>query len=247
MIAVASIFKNEARYIQEWIDHHRSVGVDLFYLFDNGSSDGGPEVVRGEADVQLIDLPGASRQLQSVAQAVLMAESDGVDWLASIDLDEYLAPGEPWTSVEAVLPPWADCVAPRWLMFGTGGHEAYEPLPTMVRFVRRASRPAVLGKSIVRPSRVNAQITSAHEIGVTGRTYIPPVDELALLHYWTRSVDECREKFDRGMADRPDKRSWDQFEASEEVLNETLDLSFASRFVPSMGQERDIPGVHSPR
>jgi hypothetical protein len=46
-IAVCALFKDEAPYLLEWLAFHRMIGVDLFVLYDNGSSDGGADLVRG--------------------------------------------------------------------------------------------------------------------------------------------------------------------------------------------------------
>jgi hypothetical protein len=35
-----AIFKDEASYLPEWFEFHRLVGVERFFLYDNGSSDG---------------------------------------------------------------------------------------------------------------------------------------------------------------------------------------------------------------
>ena len=39
-LVVASMFKNENSVIKEWLDHNIAVGVEHFYLIDNGSTDG---------------------------------------------------------------------------------------------------------------------------------------------------------------------------------------------------------------
>src|SRR3954467_5375423 len=59
-IAVCAIFKDEAPYLLEWLAFHKLVGVDLFVLYDNGSSDGGGDVIRASSfakNVTLIDWP----------------------------------------------------------------------------------------------------------------------------------------------------------------------------------------------
>jgi len=38
-LSICTIFKNEARYLREWIEFHRLVGVDHFYLYENRSED----------------------------------------------------------------------------------------------------------------------------------------------------------------------------------------------------------------
>ena len=38
-LSVGAIFRDEADYLQEWIEFHRLVGVERFFLYDNGSVD----------------------------------------------------------------------------------------------------------------------------------------------------------------------------------------------------------------
>ena len=38
-LAICSIFQNEAGYLKEWIEFHRLLGVEHFYLFNNLSTD----------------------------------------------------------------------------------------------------------------------------------------------------------------------------------------------------------------
>lgn len=44
------IFKDEAPYLEEWIEYHRLVGVDRFYLYDNNSSDDYMDRIRRYVD-----------------------------------------------------------------------------------------------------------------------------------------------------------------------------------------------------
>src|SRR4051794_11337491 len=36
---VCAIFQNEAKYLKEWIEYHRLVGAQHFYLYNNRSTD----------------------------------------------------------------------------------------------------------------------------------------------------------------------------------------------------------------
>ena len=38
-LSICAIFKNEAKYLKEWIEYHRIFGVDHFYLYNIGSRD----------------------------------------------------------------------------------------------------------------------------------------------------------------------------------------------------------------
>jgi hypothetical protein len=38
-LAMCAIAKNEGRYLQEWIEYHKLLGVEMFYIYDNESTD----------------------------------------------------------------------------------------------------------------------------------------------------------------------------------------------------------------
>lgn len=45
-LSVVLIVKNASRYIEEWINYHRIVGVEKFYIYDNESNDNLKEVLK---------------------------------------------------------------------------------------------------------------------------------------------------------------------------------------------------------
>ena len=45
-LAVVAIFKDEAPYLREWLDYHLLAGVEYFYLYNNGLSDGHADYLR---------------------------------------------------------------------------------------------------------------------------------------------------------------------------------------------------------
>ena len=38
-LAASTICRDDAEYLPEWIEFHRLVGVERFFLYDNGSTD----------------------------------------------------------------------------------------------------------------------------------------------------------------------------------------------------------------
>jgi hypothetical protein len=46
MRSPSAIFRDEAPYVLEWLVLHRMIGGDLFVRYDNGSSDGGADLIR---------------------------------------------------------------------------------------------------------------------------------------------------------------------------------------------------------
>ena len=60
-LVICAIFKNEARYLKEWVEYHRMVGVEHFYLYNNDSTDNYKEELKYYLDnniVTLTDVPG---------------------------------------------------------------------------------------------------------------------------------------------------------------------------------------------
>ena len=37
--SICAIFKDEARFLREWLEYHRLIGIEHFYLYNNFSTD----------------------------------------------------------------------------------------------------------------------------------------------------------------------------------------------------------------
>lgn len=91
-LSVCAIYRNEAPYMQEWLEFHLLEGVERFYLYDNSSTDEHLEVLRPYVDEGLVVLhewnthPG---QIESYNHC-LAEHGPDTRWLGFIDLDEYL-------------------------------------------------------------------------------------------------------------------------------------------------------------
>ena len=94
-LSICAIFKNEARYLREWIEFHRIVGVEHFYLYNNNSTDGYLTEIENYIKEGIVDLfqwemyPG---QVQAYMDCIQNKAS--TKWLAFIDIDEFLFPVE---------------------------------------------------------------------------------------------------------------------------------------------------------
>jgi FkbM family methyltransferase len=185
-LAVAALFRNEARYLQEWIEYHRMIGVEHFWLYDDASSDGWREVLAPHLDtglVEVIDWPVPSRndymRLQVEAQRDAVRRACGrARWLALIDVDEYLLPVKDDTVVSCLERHYweASAVYVNWRNFGTGGVHLEREGPTLFSLTACAEalhpRNSV-GKSIVRPEHVRAEELwyAHHAVLKPGRAY----------------------------------------------------------------------------
>ena len=54
--AICSMFKNEAKFLKEWIEFHRLIGAEHFYLYNNESTDNYLEVLKPYIDKNIVEL-----------------------------------------------------------------------------------------------------------------------------------------------------------------------------------------------
>ncbi len=92
-LALAAVVKNEAANIREWIDYHRLLGVDRFYVFDNGSTDDMKGVLKKDIDAGLVvyaTVAGEDPRREAYRQAVERAKEE-CRYLGFVDVDEFLS------------------------------------------------------------------------------------------------------------------------------------------------------------
>ena len=91
-VCICAIFKNEGRYLREWLIYHLIIGVDHFYLYNNNSDDNYKEVLAPfiSADlVTLVDWPVDHAQERAYADCWKRFGAE-THWLGYIDIDEFV-------------------------------------------------------------------------------------------------------------------------------------------------------------
>ncbi len=216
-VAVMAILKNEAPNMAEWLCHHMAIGVDHFFLYDNGSSDDLHEVLRPFADhgiVTTVYFPMRGLQRDANNHVVRFFGST-TEWLAYVDIDEFLVP-EGDEPIGAILARYGDAeqVLVSRKEFCYGGHrtppaglvtEAYREVSVDVP---RVGTSAILAKPIIRPTGVvrvgihNATTVHGRTVNTAGEptseeaTVIeePSYAGLQMNHYYTKSWQEFQAK-----------------------------------------------------
>lgn len=193
-LSVCAIFKDEAPYLAEWLTFYELIGVDHFYLYENGSTDRPGQVLQPWLDrgkVTLRAWPDHPGQKRAYGHC-LMNYRRLTHWLMFVDLDEFL-----FSPVDSHLPNVLTRyerfpgVGANWVMFGSSGHQTRPDAPVTLTYTRRAAmqfRMAEQGmlrpggnrhevmdyyplcchiKSIVQAARVKA-VLSPHSFGFHG-------------------------------------------------------------------------------
>ncbi len=189
-VAISSLFRDEARYLKEFIEFHKIVGVSKFYLTNNCSLDNYMEVLQPYIDDGTVSLnidPDKSYEIMNIQNrsyewACSQAIKDGFSWVALINMDEFLYPIQKDT-LQEVLEDFEDNVGQisvNWQMFGHS-NKALAPGELQTEHLTLTQDTDLENrhvKSIVRPEAVksftNAHYTFLHDNYISVNTHKQP-------------------------------------------------------------------------
>jgi Glycosyltransferase family 92 len=227
-LSVCAIYRNEAPYLAEWIEFHRLVGAERFFLYDNNSTDRHEAVLAPYvSDGIAVVYPWPQHPGQQAAYDHCLAQHGGESrWIAFLDVDEFLF--SPQTRPVAELLPdyeqWA-AVGVNRVMFGTSGHKEKPDGLAIESYVMKWPAAQSI-KSIVDPGRtvrcLNPHAFIYREGDFAVDEHKRPIDgwftdeftveHLRINHYYTRSEAEFREKLRHVRADnaklREQPKNW---------------------------------------
>ncbi len=226
-ISLCIMFKDEAPYLREWIEYHRMIGVDHFYMYDNNSSDGFEAILalyRDSGLVTLIPWPRQHAQVDGYEDCIRRFQSES-DWIGFIDVDEFLVPVEE-DSLAPILDRFRHCpsVLVYWRFFGSGGMLRRDRSRLVIEdFVVASEKLYTKGKCFFNSNYDylwdhEKNKSMFHELWtVSHGIAIPPVDifghttlwswyqasgtkniPMQLNHYAVKSLEEHREKNQKG-------------------------------------------------
>jgi len=236
ILCVTSV-KDEAPYLVEWLAHYRGLGVSDFLVFTNDCSDGTDgllEAVAEEGWLTRIDNPLEGKktiQWQALNKARQHPLYQQADWVLVVDVDEFLALAEPYSTLPDLLgDAEGDAITLPWRLFGSGGHVLRPNRPTTEIF--RNAAPAKLlvpaahfFKSIFRPQAFQSlgvhrprsgqparwldsaleplpEAFARQNARITMWGHFPKAPKLQLNHYAVRSVEEFMAKRARGLPNK---------------------------------------------
>lgn len=170
-LVVCGIFRDESPFLAEWIRFHRLVGVEHFFLYDNGSTDRpeealAPFLADGSVTLRPWPIPFHQHAARRAYADCLERVRGRARWLACLDIDEFLfAPQH-----RDLLPVLGEFeaypgIVVRWQVYGSSGHERASDAPVIARFARRAPSGWIRNrrvKSIVDPERTLQPVNVHH-------------------------------------------------------------------------------------
>ena len=253
-LGIVAIAKNEGPYLCEWLEYHLCAGVSKFYIYDNESSDTtkvilAPYIRRGI--VEYTYYPGKQKQLHAYCEA-LEAHRFDCEYLAFIDIDEFIRPMKPMhiiDAVEAVLAGdnHAKAVVINWRVFGSSGHLERPAGGVLKNFIYRAKDSYKMNyhiKTIMNP-RAAWYMCNAHygfywngcmAVNTEGKMIsnhwnpVKSISKICIHHYFTKSLAEWKKRRAMGKADSKGIRPLQEFynDNLDEIYDDSI-LKYRSK------------------
>lgn len=164
-ISIVAIFQNEAPYLREWIEYHRLIGVDHFWLYNDNSKDDWNSVLQPYIDegvVEFCDWSFGRKEGKSWFHIQTSAYKDGLKkalgktrWVALIDADEFILPMQNRSLKECLEKHYkaASAIHITWRQFGTGGvylKEGQSQLFHLINCAEKSYPDNAVGKTMLR-------------------------------------------------------------------------------------------------
>lgn len=226
--SICAIFKNEAKYFREWIEFHKIIGVDHFYLYNNFSNDNYKEALESYincGDVTLIEWPVKQGQMKAYSDCVEKF-SEETNWIAFIDLDEYIVPNHTNNIKDSLRCFDKDrpIIIAYWRLFGTSGRIDRDEKGLITEdFINCWRKYTNIGKVFYNTAYDYADELKENENmhirwGRFNKRKLPPINfcgkiicrgidkitsnypPVQINHYFTKSYKEYLEKMSRGDA-----------------------------------------------
>lgn len=219
-ISTCLLIKDEGRYLPEWLEWHCKIGVQHFFVYDNGS-----EVpILESVPLEFIDMvtvvdfppPRESTQVEAYTDCLKRFGTTST-WIAFIDADEFIRVVD-GTPLPEFLKNYtdSDAILVKWAMYNANGLLYDDGRPVRERFTKIVNHyPSDMPqhKSIIQPAKIS--IMTAHVPIATYQT-LRIVDEnnepirlcknitnnkILIDHYFTKSYEEWQRKMKRGSCD----------------------------------------------
>lgn len=216
-LSIVMCVKDEALYIQEFIEYYKIIGVQHFYIYNNNGTDNTPDILAPYIKQGLVtyqDYPGIKVQNDIYNHAVDNYKFD-TKWMMIVDIDEFVLLLK-HKSISDFLNNYSDCseISMHWLLYGDSHHKKIEPGLVTERFIYHDDMINGHVKSIVNPRAVlNASIHYSYVFGKSvdenRKSVYSPIDDenstgdiIRVNHYSIKSWEEFSNKKIRGRADR---------------------------------------------
>lgn len=233
-VGICAIIKDCYKpYLLEWFNYHHSIGVDCFFIYDNGSDVPIWETARQLPfmdDIHIETITGSAKQLPAYNKCLSDIKKGALpacDRVAFIDEDEFIHVEN--NDIKETLKEYEEFpgLGISWRMFGSSGLKERTPVGQREKFTQHTTpdySPNQHIKSIVNPFVATGTASNPHAFNyskgncvnvnkeVVENAFTTPIwNKIWLDHYFTRSLEEWEEKAARGRSDIALTRNFSEF------------------------------------
>ena len=206
-IALCCRIRDEARYLNEFIEYYLAAGVDHFFFYEKLSRDHYREVLApwiGVGVATLFDNWPHVPVSPTAEEDCILRCIGHFEWTGFIDADEFVVIGD-GRSIGEFLAEYESypAVALHWYMYGSNGHYVRPEGPVIAEYTRREPAPNRHVKCFVRPPLV-ARYRNSHSWyyrgmrcavnesrkGVRGSFALPPTAAQAWINHYHHKSDQ---------------------------------------------------------
>ena len=243
-VSICSIIKDE-RYLEEFIIYHQLIGVEHFYIYDNGSENGIKDRLNKfyyREICTIIEYPGKCMQIASYNDCINRYKEE-TEWLIIIDSDEYINIKMD-KDIKEFLKKYEEYegIIINWVIYGSNYYNNIQEGLLIEKYTRCENKQDKHYKSIVKIKEV-IEIDNPHICKMRdGSKYIDvkynkvtniynnnyTIDMIQINHYMMRSTEDRIEKYNRGNADSNNRIYL--HENHHEMYNDIEDKSLRNKY-----------------
>lgn len=210
-IGLCLIIKDENDYLDEWLNYHRKIGIDSFFIYDNQSR---VPISINDSDVLVIPWPNNNIGSQMRAYEHCCSINTNFDYIGFIDTDEFYESKsmDIKKDFENLVETYGEIsgVGLYWRNYGQP-YPYFENRVPIQEYINYQNNNHI--KSFIDPKKIlrfpdpHRPLISGKHIDEIGRNISSPVgvhtsDNIWIKHTWTRSLNEFKEKLNRGSGDK---------------------------------------------
>lgn len=215
-VAICLLIKDENEYLDEWLNHHRKLGITQFYIYDNHSAIPIQKTLSlRDCEVKLWDDQGVNTQVAAYNDCCRNHPDD--DFILFIDTDEFLMINCNFKTVEQVIRYLKhdygefSALGIYWRIYGKTKpyFKTRRPVEDYTQYLEYTHIKTVADpKLIKRFNNPHYAIVMGNYISETGKPITGPFSNfhssklIWIKHLFTRSLREFEEKIKRGSGDK---------------------------------------------
>lgn len=215
-VALVCIAKNEDPYIEEWVNYNLKLGFDKVFIYENNW-----RCKLNNDNIVKIPFDGNTKQIDAYNDFI-QKYSNRYQWAAFFDVDEFLVLKQD-KNIKDFISNYIDYngIGINWCIFGSNGIEKINNnYNVLSRFTKRQKEINQHIKTILKLNKSvfmmvhnpNVVIVDPNKNKITGPFNHKGDDKIAQLnHYFTKSKEEFELKINRGRADSPVNRTFNEF------------------------------------